>query len=81
MLNYLGPNDGRGIRIYMDGVLIESDVTKGYGSYNVSGVGRVVVGRSHTEIDSNYAGVDIDELLFFNQKLSSDDIINMKDTI
>ena len=65
----------------MDGVLKGSDVTKGYGSYNVSGVGRVVVGRSNTEIDNHYAGVDIDELLFFNQKLSSDDVMNLKNMI
>ena len=85
VLNDLGPNDG--IRVYYDGVHESSDVTKQAASYS-SGNGRVVVGNSYTQAGAVnslftrlHAGGDFDELLFFNQILSQQQIIQLKDIV
>ena len=72
VLNYIGPNDGEGIRIYYNGVKVASDTTKGARSRS-AGDGRIVVGRGLTNKDKDYASVQVDELLFFNCQLSSAD--------
>ena len=38
------------------------------------GNGRVVVGRLFTDRNNNYAGVDVDEVMFSNQFLTEDQI-------
>ena len=64
-LNYIGPNDGQGIRVYLDGVPRGSDVTVSKSQDRHSqGEGRVVVGREFTHFDDKYANVTVDELLF-----------------
>ena len=79
-LNYIGPNNGQGIRVYQDGVQAGSDVTRSNTMYSVPS-GRVVVGRLYTNLDSEYLGVDVDELLFFNGKLREKEILHLKDTV
>ena len=61
VLNYIGPNNGQGIRIYHDGLQVGSDDTKTVG----------------TEDDSIYASVDMDELLFFSEVLCDHQIMNI----
>ena len=73
VLNYIGPNDGEGIRVYYNGTEVESDTTKTTRSY-APGDGRIVVGRSYTDSDKYYASMHIDELIFFNKALSTNDI-------
>ena len=73
VLNYIGPNNGEGIRIYYDGTLVASDISK-YGSTNEPGNGRIVVGKFFTNRNSDYASVQVDELMFFNQTLTSDEV-------
>ena len=80
VLNYIGPNDTQGIRIYHDGVQTGSSDIKVAGTYS-PGDGRVVVGRNGYNQDSGYAGVDVDELLFFNEKLSDQEIMDIKDMV
>ena len=81
MLNYIGPEDGEGIRIYIDGQPAGSS-----SSYDPlepmapSGDGRVIVGRYYTDDDSFYATVDVDELLFFNEALTDDQVTKIKNT-
>ena len=75
VLNYLSPSEGGAVRIYLDGVQAGSGGTKNATSLS-PGEGRVVVGRAYTDLDVHYASVDIDELLFFNEKLN-EDIFNM----
>ena len=73
VVNYIGPNDGDGIRIFYDGVEVASDSTRH--PYSLpAGDGRIVVGRFHTGVNDNYGNGQIDELLFFNQALSVKDI-------
>ena len=86
-MNYIRPDNGQGIRIYEDGVLTDSEVTKSGGTYS-AGDGREVVGRPYTyqasfyasvDVDESfYASVDVDELLFFNQKLSDQQIMDIR---
>ena len=78
VLNYIGPNDGQGIRIYLDGVL--SDDTKSLDQDpSPQGEGRIVVGREFTHFDDKYASVTLDELLIFNQTLSDQQMLDLKD--
>ena len=80
VLNYIGPNDGQGIRIYLDGVLTGSDDTKSLDrDPSPPGEGRIVVGREFTHFDDKYASVTLDELLIFNQTLSDQQILDQKD--
>ena len=78
VLNYIRPNNG--IRIYHDGDEKGSDDTKSGGT-NPPGDGRVVVGRFYTDLDTSYGGVDVDELLFFNEMLSVQKIMNIRNII
>ena len=73
VLNYIGPNNEEGIRIYENGIQTGSDDTQSAHAYQ-PGEGRVVIGRQYTDVDAAYASVDIDELLFFNETLSDQDI-------
>ena len=78
VLNYIGPNDGQGISIYLDGVLPGSDDTKSL-DRDPQGEGRIVVGREFMHFDDKYASVTLDELLFFNQTQSDELILDLKD--
>ena len=73
VLNYIGPNTGEGIKIFNNGWEAHSDRTKWNASLT-SGDGRIVVGRYTTRGDEKYASVEIDELIFFNQYLSIEDV-------
>ena len=73
VMNYLGPTSGQGIRIYYNGNEVASDTTKTTYSYS-PGDGRIVVGRRHTDRNQNYASVQVDELIFFNQALSDNEV-------
>ena len=71
VLNYLGPSNGEGIRIYENGRLAGSDVSKQTASPYQTGNGRIVVGRKYTESNQQYASIEIDVLVYFNTYLSS----------
>ena len=72
-MNYIGPKDGEGVRIYYDGEEVASRTTKSSNSYS-PGDGKIVVGRFYTNLNGLYASVQVDELIFFNQTLSNDTI-------
>ena len=80
MLNYIGPSDGQGIRVYNDGAEVANVTTKVAGS-DSPGDGRVVVGRLYTDRDMLYVSVQIDELAFFNKALSKTDITAMYNAV
>ena len=73
MLNYLGPNNGQGIRIYYNATEVGSDTSKTVET-KVAADGRIVVGRALTNYNHFYASIHIDELIFFNQALSLEEI-------
>ena len=73
VLNYIGPNDDEGIRIYYNAEELESDITNLVVSFS-AGDGRIVIGRGYTNENSNYASVNVDELLFFNRSLTPSEV-------
>ena len=73
VINYIGPEDGQGIRIYYDGVQRGSDTSMALYSRN-TGEGLIVFGRRHTDSDDNYGSVQLDELIFFNATLTDSEI-------
>ena len=73
MLNYIGPNNGEGVRIYYDGLEVASDTDK-YEEPFSSGDGRIVVGRRYKKSDEKYASVMVDELIYFNAALTSAEV-------
>ena len=73
VLNFIGPDNGQGIRIHHDRVNVGSDSTKGGPSKN-TGDGRIVIGRYFVGKEGIYPSVQVDELLFFNQTLTESEI-------
>ena len=73
VLNYIGPADGQGITIYTDCIL-QGNVTIKNTYTQTRGDGRVVIGRRYTYSDERYANVEVDELTFWNQTLTLQEI-------
>ena len=76
MMIYTGTGNGEGIIVYYNGVEVARTTANGGGSYS-TGDGRVAVGRYHTDKDERYATVAVDELIFFNRALTSDETATM----
>ena len=77
VINFIGPAEGEGIRIYQDGVQVANDTTKSYGICQTAVCrpdGRIVVGRSQTRQARNFCSLQIDELAFFSEALSEEEI-------
>ena len=79
VLNYIGPNDGEGLRILIDGTEVGSATNKDGGAYP-AGDGRIVVGREYTDSGRRYASVRVDELIYFNASLTSDNVQSIYDS-
>ena len=82
-MNYIGPNDGQGIRVYSNRLDVVSETTRVGGSYS-TGDSRVVVGRISTDISENgyrYRSMQLDELVFFNKALSTTEITAMYNAV
>ena len=73
MGNYIGPNNGEGIRWYQNGQEVTNDTTKAGGPY-LPGDSRVVLGRFTTDRDEKYSSVEVDDLIYFNAALTSSDV-------
>ena len=80
VVNYIGPNNGDGIRIFCDVAEVASDTTRDPSSLP-AGNGTIVIGRVYSDVNDHYGNGQIDELLFFNQALSVNDIKELYDTI
>ena len=76
VLNYLGPENRQRIKVYFNETQVRSAVLKAPITYNPGG-GRVVVGRHYVDYNTFYGNVDMDELLFFNEALTDQDIQDM----
>ena len=76
VLNFIGPNGGQGIQAFKDGTLREFSR---YGASNTytAGDGRVVVGRRYPSRSQDYAHVEVDELIFFNEALLEQDVMEL----
>ena len=72
-MNYIGPNNGQGIRMHVNGEEVASDTDKTAKSYP-AGDGRIVVGRLFTNHDQYYTSVEVDELIYFDAALAIDEV-------
>ena len=79
VMNFVGPNDEEGLKGYSDGRLWDTDSSLLSWTF-LPGDGRIVVGRTYADnsADIFYANYDLDELFIFNEKLSEDQILAMK---
>ena len=87
VMNFIGPNEGQGIRIYNDGKLIGNDTTKDNATHSPSN-GGIQIGRVDLLFVNNpsttypfYASVEVDELLIYNRTLTEPEIIMLKQNI
>ena len=78
MLNFIGPNGGEGIQAFRDGTLRAHHMW-GLSGTQTDGDGRVIVGKKHANVNNYYAHVEVDELLFFNQALSNEEVRQLYD--
>ena len=69
IVNFIGQDDGQGVRIYYDGELKATDTSKHAAIHN-PGDGRIVIGRYYTNYNTYYNSFQMDELLFFNHSLA-----------
>ena len=76
VLNFIGTNDEEVIRIYNNGVQVTNEEIGQTNRTQSTSDGRIVIGRLYTneDEDSDYASVQVDELLFFNQTLTEPEI-------
>ena len=66
-LNYIGPEEGQGMRVYYDGTLTGNISAKTSSTYP-AGEGRIFIGRFFLDLDHiGYGNIDLDERLFFNE--------------
>ena len=78
VLNYIGPNSGKGIQAFKDGAFVGQHQSGSDGTHT-TGEGRVVVGRKHTNYNRFYAHVELDELIFFNETLTNEEVNQLYD--
>ena len=71
-LNYIGPNEGQGIRLYQNGVLVGNDTEVGTNTYSMK-TGKVVLGKCYNNQQPTN-NVDVDELMFFEEVLSQSEV-------
>ena len=73
VLNYISPSER--FQVFKDGALVPGQPTKiGYG--RAPGDGRLVLGRRYPNSDY-YSSLDLDEVVFFNRKLTASEVINI----
>ena len=59
--------------MFMNGELVNTPTNKAVWSYPAVD-GKIVVGRISTNLDRDYASMQVDELIFFNHPLMLDEI-------
>ena len=73
VVNFIGVEDGEGVRVYYNGEKVGSDPSKS--KYAIKkGNGRIAIGRYFTQNSWRDGSVDVDELVLFSQALTSGEI-------
>ena len=77
VINYFGAQAGQGFVLYFNGRQVsENSERNSDDKRNGLGSGRIVIGRSFTDVDDHYSSMAVDELLLFNEFLPAD-VINL----
>ena len=75
VLNYLGPDAGQGVRLFLNGVQVAADANQEpLGYTRAIGSGSINIGRGLAGYNDFYMGVQVDEVVYFNEALSNSDI-------
>ena len=72
-LVYHGPNDGLGMSIYHDSILVKRNASKTSKNHTESS-GTVIIGKLHTDREGDYGSVMVDELTFWDRELLQEEI-------
>ena len=76
VLNFIGPMREQGIEVFRDGALITNP--QSYVQFQRSrGEGKLILGRWYVNMDSGYATIDVDEVVFFNRKLMAQEVVSI----
>ena len=73
-VQFTGLGDGEIFKTYCDGTICDEDDDWSFDVITGPGNGIVVIGRSYTNLHNGYAGVELDELLFFNRALEVQEV-------
>ena len=77
VVNFIGPDNGEGIRVYHSGNNVASKDTI-FPVSRTAGNGRITIGRRYAGFFHKYASVEVDVLVFFNSFLSADQIQSLR---
>ena len=77
-MNYIGPMNGQGLEIFQDGTVVAVQPNKGT-RQSTPGNGSLVLGKHFVNEDGMYVSMDLDELLFFNRKLTTQEVKKIYD--
>ena len=76
VINYVGPGNYQGFDLFQDSTLVEG--TQSGGNFDATPRdGRLVLGKKYVDEDDNYAWIDLDELVFFNRKLTASEVMKI----
>ena len=73
VINYIVSDCGKGFTTYINGRAAMSDRSINEG-FNTAGNGRIVIGRSFTEVNDFYTTMEMEELVIFNRFLTDEQI-------
>ena len=73
VINYIGSDRGEGFTTYINGRAAMSDRSKN-DEFNTAGNGRIVIGRSFTDVNDFYTTMEMEELVIFNRFLTNEQI-------
>ena len=74
VFNFIGPNAGQGFTVYHDGELVQNVTRKVAFFRNFPRKSRIVIGRFWTASEEFYSSVQVDELMFFNQPTTKEQV-------
>ena len=64
---------GQGVQAFRDGTLRQASPGGSEGD-ETTGDGQVVIGRKYVNKNQDYSHVEVDELIFFNQALTEEEV-------
>ena len=72
VMNYID----EGFEVYQDGGLVEAELNMGIIDAT-PGDGKLVLGKQYTDEDYKNVNMDLDELVFFNRKLTEQEVLKL----
>ena len=70
---YLGPNNGQGLIVYVNGTAAGRDATR-VADVNQQGNGQLVIGKKFIDSDNDYSSVAVDAMTLWSRELTVQEI-------